>query len=253
MPGYLPASLTNNSVVDANHFINFYAGADVDGFAVVVAVNTSTWAVTTSNSALEFDTDSGRYNSCAKIDTNHFINFWQGPSTDGFVQVFAFMVRPAFGNTAGAAAAVDNSMRLTQKLFGVTIVSHDDFKSNFAIILVFPHHEAPRQIVVFHIQTRLPVIFRMTFANALRAPEFEILFVERFELQQYPQALGEDGMRAYAVEIAGQVPVEILNPVLWVLDASLNACRVFVVNGPSIVLKNGYEIVFGFGTVAKQP
>jgi len=62
-------------VIDSNHFINFYAGTDVDGFAVVVEVNTSTWAVTTKNTALEFDTDSGRYNSCAKIDTNHFINF----------------------------------------------------------------------------------------------------------------------------------------------------------------------------------
>ena len=74
--------------VDANHFINFYAGDSVDGYAQVFTVNTSTWAVTTSASRLEFDTDSGRYNSCAKIDTNHFINFWEGLDADGFVQVF---------------------------------------------------------------------------------------------------------------------------------------------------------------------
>ena len=46
------------------------------------------YEVTTANSSLEFDTQSAYHNSCVKIDTNHFINFWTGTSTHGQVQTF---------------------------------------------------------------------------------------------------------------------------------------------------------------------
>ena len=46
------------------------------------------WAVTTANASLEFDTDRGFDNSCYAIDANHFINFWSGLDSDGYVQVF---------------------------------------------------------------------------------------------------------------------------------------------------------------------
>ena len=74
--------------IDANHFINFWTGPGADGFTQVFTVNTTTWAVTTAAASLEFDTQSCVYNSCFQIDANHFINFWQGFDTDGFVQVF---------------------------------------------------------------------------------------------------------------------------------------------------------------------
>ena len=79
---------TSCSKIDDNHFINFWSGADSDGFVQVFTVNTSTWEVTTAGAILEFDTVYGLYNSCYKIDDNHFINFWSGADSDGFVQVF---------------------------------------------------------------------------------------------------------------------------------------------------------------------
>ncbi len=71
-----------------NKFVVFFAGSGQDGYSQVLSVDTSTWAVTTANSRLYFDTTIALYNSCAKVDTNHFINFWSGPGTDGFTQVF---------------------------------------------------------------------------------------------------------------------------------------------------------------------
>lgn len=75
--------------VDDNHFIVFYGGEANDGYSEVFTINTTTWAVTTSAARLEFDTQYGAYDECQKIDTNHFVNFWQGSSdTDGYAQAF---------------------------------------------------------------------------------------------------------------------------------------------------------------------
>jgi len=74
--------------IDSNHFINFRSGDDGDGYVETFEVNTSTWAITTAAVRLEFDTAQGYYNSCYQIDSNHFINFWAGNGSDGFVQVF---------------------------------------------------------------------------------------------------------------------------------------------------------------------
>lgn len=75
--------------IDDNHFLISFAGADDDGYAQVLAVNTSTWAVTTAAAALEYDTQEGNFPCLAQIDTSHFINFWSGVDSDGFVQTFA--------------------------------------------------------------------------------------------------------------------------------------------------------------------
>lgn len=74
--------------VDDNHFIHFWGGAGSDGFVQIFTVNTSTWAITTANTSLEFDTTDNAHNACYQIDSTHFINFWAGPGSDGFVQVF---------------------------------------------------------------------------------------------------------------------------------------------------------------------
>lgn len=82
--------------VDSSHFILFFTGTDNDGYATTLAINTSTYAITTTGSAVEFDTTSGLYSTCAKMDTNHFVNVWQGASSDGFVQAFGVTL-PATG------------------------------------------------------------------------------------------------------------------------------------------------------------
>lgn len=77
--------------IDTNHFVNFSIGGatGTTGNAQVFTVNTTTWAVTTAAAALAYDTQNGSNNRCAKIDTNHFINFWQDVDGDGVAQVFA--------------------------------------------------------------------------------------------------------------------------------------------------------------------
>ena len=93
--------------IDAAHFINFWGGADSDGFVQVFTVNTSTWAVTTANSSLEFDTQHNYSNSCYQIDSNHFINFWSGAGDDGFTQVFTVNTSTWAVTTAAASLEFD--------------------------------------------------------------------------------------------------------------------------------------------------
>ena len=94
--------------IDSNHFINFWQGTgDLDGYVQVFAVNTSTWGVTTANASLEFDTVDNSYNSCYQIDSNHFINFWAGSSTDGYVQVFTVSTSTWAVTTANASLEFD--------------------------------------------------------------------------------------------------------------------------------------------------
>ena len=96
--------------VDGNHFITFWSeGTTDDGFVQVYTVNTSTWAISTTVNALEFDTQNGTYDRALQIDTNHYINFWNGVDGDGFVQTFTLasaVVGPANVKTyKGLAAA----------------------------------------------------------------------------------------------------------------------------------------------------
>jgi hypothetical protein len=93
--------------VDSNHFINFWYGADVDGFTQVFTVNTSTWAVTTAGARLEFDTVQNYGSSCYQIDSNHFINFWTGAAYDGFTQVFTVNTSTWAVTTAAASLEFD--------------------------------------------------------------------------------------------------------------------------------------------------
>ena len=78
--------VANNSCVkiDDNHFINCYQRNSSIGYSVVLEVNTTTWAITTKTNYYEFDTQFDRYNSCVQIDTNHYINCYEGNDNDGF-------------------------------------------------------------------------------------------------------------------------------------------------------------------------
>ncbi len=93
--------------IDSNHFINFWMGESSDGYVQVFTVNTSTWAVTTANAPLEFDTQYGQYSSCYRIDSNHFINFWLGEANGGYVQAFAVNTTTWAVTTANAPLEFD--------------------------------------------------------------------------------------------------------------------------------------------------
>ena len=94
---YSASAVLWNSLVlltdDATYYyaVVAYSGADGDGFMQVLAVNKSTWEVTLSGSALEFDTTDGNYNSLVKVNTSRVINFWAGSGADGFVRAFDFV------------------------------------------------------------------------------------------------------------------------------------------------------------------
>lgn len=95
---------TSITAIDANHFVCFYAGTDFDGFAQVFTINTTTWAVTTSSSSLEFDTTRGYYNNSAQVDATHFLNIWGGGvSSYGIAQVFAVNTSTWAITTAGSS------------------------------------------------------------------------------------------------------------------------------------------------------
>lgn len=96
-------------MIDENHSINFWRSVDNDAQAQVFAFNTTTWAVTTANSALEFDAGNGGASSCFKVDDNHFINFWKGTDDDGFVQIFEVNTSTWAVTTAGASLEFDTT------------------------------------------------------------------------------------------------------------------------------------------------
>jgi hypothetical protein len=94
-------------MIDANHIINFWNGAASDGFVQTFTVNTTTWAVTTAGASFEFDTQTNLYNSAFRVDTNHFINFWGGLDSDGYVQVFTVNTSTWAVTTAAASLEYD--------------------------------------------------------------------------------------------------------------------------------------------------
>lgn len=113
--------------VDDNHFINFWAGVDADGFVQVFTVNTTTWAVTTANSSLEFDTQNGTWNSSFKVDTNHFINFWAGAGADGFAQVFTVNTSTWAVTTAASSLEFDTQQLANNSQYAVSQVDDNHF------------------------------------------------------------------------------------------------------------------------------
>ena len=88
--------------IDDNHFVNFWNGNGYVGYTQVFEVNTSTWAVTTADASLNYDTQNGISPSSFTIDSNHVINFWGGVNTDGYVQVFEINTT-TWGITTAAA------------------------------------------------------------------------------------------------------------------------------------------------------
>jgi hypothetical protein len=73
--------------INSTHYLNVWTGVDGDAFAQVLLVSLTTWAVTAIGSPLEFDTSSGEDFTLAQVDSNHFICFYEGPSSDGIATI----------------------------------------------------------------------------------------------------------------------------------------------------------------------
>lgn len=72
---------------DATHALVVWGGSGSDGFAQVLTVNTSTWAVTTNGTALEYNTLQGLHPRVAQVDSTHALVVYQGDAGDGFAQI----------------------------------------------------------------------------------------------------------------------------------------------------------------------
>lgn len=74
--------------VDDTHFLLFWQGTSSDGMAQVFQADLTTGEIIAKGTPLTFDSSQGLYNSCIKVDSTHFLNFWSGSANDGYVQVF---------------------------------------------------------------------------------------------------------------------------------------------------------------------
>ena len=79
---------TSASFIDSTHVLLCWnGGASANGLAGVFEIDGS-FAVTASNTPLETDSAQALFNFCTAVDNdNHFINFWSGSGSDGYVQV----------------------------------------------------------------------------------------------------------------------------------------------------------------------
>lgn len=89
--------------IDANHFLNVWAGTDGDGFAQSLEVNLSTWVISTTAASLEFDTEHNGANEFAFIDSSHALIVWQDSAGDGRAQVLTISA-PTYAITTAAAS-----------------------------------------------------------------------------------------------------------------------------------------------------
>jgi type II secretory pathway pseudopilin PulG len=72
--------------IDSTHSLCAYEGDDGDGWATVLTVNPSTWALT-RGTPFEFDTDDGWYPALAQIDSTHYLCAYTGDGDDGWATI----------------------------------------------------------------------------------------------------------------------------------------------------------------------
>lgn len=114
----------NNSCaqIDANHFVNFWRETTgSDGWCQVFTVNTTTWAVTTASTALEYDTQNSQENFCVNIDSNHFLLAWRGgaATTDSWAQVFTVNTTTWAITTAASTKLFDTDLGAAYNLVAI--------------------------------------------------------------------------------------------------------------------------------------
>jgi hypothetical protein len=90
--------------IDANHFLK----AGRMEYAVTLTVNTSTWAVTTTGTAVAYEPSWAKTPSFVQIDTNHFACFWQsGSGGDGYTETLVVNTTTWTVTTASAVLEFD--------------------------------------------------------------------------------------------------------------------------------------------------
>jgi len=69
--------------IDDSHYVCAYTGRNSDGWAVVLTVNLSNWAIS-KGTAFEFDNQNGQDPAVAKIDNSHYLCAYTGKNSDGW-------------------------------------------------------------------------------------------------------------------------------------------------------------------------
>jgi len=72
--------------IDSTHYLCAYRGPDNDGWAVVLTVDPSTYAISKST-PFEYDTSDGITPALVQIDTENYLCAYQGPDVDGWAAV----------------------------------------------------------------------------------------------------------------------------------------------------------------------
>jgi len=85
--------------IDEDHFLCLYKGDKDDGWAKVLAVNTSNWTLS-AVSSLEFDNKKGKYSSIAKIDDEHYLCVYLDKNDDA--RAFVMEVDGSYAMTANS-------------------------------------------------------------------------------------------------------------------------------------------------------
>ncbi|MCP4610180.1 MAG: prepilin-type N-terminal cleavage/methylation domain-containing protein [Planctomycetes bacterium] len=74
------------SQIDATHYLCVYTGLAVDGFAVVLTINTGNWTIS-KETPFEYDTSNGEAPALYKIDNTHYLCAYGGLGSDGWVNI----------------------------------------------------------------------------------------------------------------------------------------------------------------------
>ena len=93
--------------IDSTRYLCAYEGADNDGWATVLTVDTDNWTVT-HGTAFEFDTTQGKTPALSRIDSSHFLCAYAGDGDDGWAVVLSTDLQVAhwkLDETSGTSAA----------------------------------------------------------------------------------------------------------------------------------------------------
>ncbi len=72
--------------IDNNHFLCTYRGADDDGWAVILTVDTDNWIIS-KETPYEFDNNYGKDPAISKIDNEHYLCAFESTDDDGWAVV----------------------------------------------------------------------------------------------------------------------------------------------------------------------
>jgi len=100
--------------IDQTHYLCAYTGLGVDGFAVVLTVDTGTWTIT-KETPFEYDTDNGETPALVKIDGTHYLCAYEGVGSDGFATILT-VDTGTWNISSGTALEYDTSTGATPAL-----------------------------------------------------------------------------------------------------------------------------------------